>query len=83
MNPSEALVGTRVICTVPFCDVPMGTEGVIDEDYGTGVMIAWDLKNQPLPSGYVAYDGRPAIQTRILRDGFDKEKELKWLETVR
>ena len=55
-------------------------EGLIDEDYGTGFMVAWDLPGHPLPPGYSKYDGKPAIQTGILRDGFDKRTELEFLE---
>lgn len=47
MTIDEATVGTRVRSTLEFAGVPKGTEAVIDEDYGTGVMIAWDLPNQP------------------------------------
>ncbi len=74
-------VGTRVRALRAFVAVPKGTQGIIDEDYGDGVMVAWDLPDHPLPPGY-KYDGRPAIVAGILRDGFDKELELKWLEVV-
>jgi hypothetical protein len=63
MTRDEATVGTRVKTLVEFCNVPAGSEGVIDEDYGTGVMVAWDLPHK-------------------LRDGFDKESELHFLEKV-
>ena len=82
MNIDQAKVGTRVKSNREFSAVFKGTEGVIDEDYGTGVMVAWDLPDQPLPFGYRAYDGRPAIASHILRDGFNKEKELKFLDVV-
>lgn len=80
MTRNEAVVGTRVRSLCDFSGVPKGTEGVIDEDYGTGVMVAWDLPDQRLPAGYRIHDGRPAIATRILRDGFDKERELGMLQ---
>ena len=82
MDVSEARVGTRVRSLVDFSGVPKGTEGILDEDYVTGVTVAWDLPDQPLPAGYRQYDGRPAIQSRLLRDGFDKETELQYLEIV-
>lgn len=82
MNISEAKVGTRVKSLTPFYGVPLGTEGVIDEDYDTGITIAWDLPNSPLPKGYSKYDGKSAIATGILRDGFDKERELHLLEKI-
>ena len=72
----------RVRSLVDFSGVPKGTEGIIDEDYVTGVTVAWDLPEQPLPPGYFEYDGRPAIQSGLLRDGFDKERDLDFLEVV-
>ena len=83
MKQEEARVGTRVKTLVGFSGVPEGSEGVIDEDYGTGVTVAWDLPDGPLPAGYRKYDGRPAFVSRITRDGFDKETELHFLEVVR
>ena len=82
MTEQEARIGTRVKTLVAFSGVPNGTEGVVDEDYVTGITVAWDLPDQPLPVGYRAYDGRPAIQSRLLRDGFDKASELHFLEIV-
>lgn len=82
MTESEARIGRRVLTLRDFAGVPAGTEGVIDEDYGTGVMIAWDLPNRPLPAGYKVYDGQPTILSGITRDGFDKKDELVFLETV-
>lgn len=84
MNPSDATVGTRVRSLIDFSGVPKGTKGIIDEVYGSdsSVMIAWDLPDHSLPSGYVAYDGRSAIQSGILRDGFNKN-EFHYLEIVR
>ena len=84
MDKNEAIIGTRVKSLVDFAGVPKGTEGVIDEDYyGIGIMVAWDLPDQPLPKNYSCYDGKPAISSGILRDGFDKETELKFLEKVK
>lgn len=83
MKIEQAQLGVRVRSLVDFSGVPKGTEGVIDKDYGTGVTIAWDLPDRPLPPGYRQYDGKPMIQTGILRDGFDKERELQFLEVVR
>lgn len=82
MDVSEAIVGTRVRSLMDFYGVPKGTEGICDEDYGSGVTIAWDLRDQPLPPGYRVYDGRSAIQSRLVRDGFDKATELQYLERV-
>jgi len=82
MKINEAIVGTRVKSLIDFVEVPRGTEGVIDEDYDTGVMIAWDLPDCPLPKGYSVYDGKPAFVSQILRDGFNKENELHFLEKI-
>ena len=82
MTKEQAIVGTRVKSLVEFASVPAGTEGMLDEDYGTGVMVAWDLLEHPLPKDYTQYDGKSAVATGILRDGFDKETELQYLEVV-
>lgn len=78
----EVRIGLRAKSLRDFSGVPMGTEGVIDEEYDTGIMIAWDLPGNPLPVGYSKYDGRPTITTGILRDGFDKRTELEFLQVV-
>lgn len=83
MEINEAVIGTRVKTNRTFCGIPAGTEGVIDQDYGTGIMVAWNLPAFPLPRGYTEYDGVPMIISKILRDGFDKETELKYLEVVK
>ena len=70
MNVEQATVGQRVRSLVAFVGVPSGTEGVIDEVYETGVMVAWDLPKYPLPDGYTKHDGTPTIKSGILRDGF-------------
>lgn len=82
MKINEARIGVRVKSLVDFSGVPKGTNGVIDEDYDTGVMIAWDLPSQPLPIGYSFHTGKPTVVSGILRDGFDKENELHLLEKV-
>jgi len=79
MTRNEVRIGLRVKSNRDFCAVPKGTDGVLDEDYGDGVMIAWDLPDSPLPFGYSEYDGVPATRSGILRDGFDNE-ELKFLD---
>jgi hypothetical protein len=78
---SEAIVGTKVKSLVDFSGVPKGTTGIIDEDYNTGVMVAWDLPDQPLPLNYRFYNNKPAFCSgQPLRDGFDKKTELHFLE---
>lgn len=84
MNSSEAKVGTPVETLREFVSVPKGTKGVIDEDYGTGIMVAWDLPDRPLPEGYTQYDGKPQFAPGTpLRDGFDKQTELGVLAKVK
>ena len=56
--------------------------GVIDEDYNSGIMVAWDLPDKPLPLGYSMYDNKSIIITGILRDGFDKITELQYLDKI-
>jgi hypothetical protein len=70
MLERDAIIGTRVVSLHDFVGIPKGTEGVIDEDYGDGIMVAWDLPPGILPVGYREYDGRPAVSSRIVRDGF-------------
>lgn len=82
MMPYEVRIGLRVKSLRGFVGVPMGTEGVIDEEYDTGVMVAWDLPGSPLPPGYQRHDGSPSIRTGILRDGFDKRTELEYLQAI-
>ena len=79
MTQEEAKVGTIVKTNVEFPAIAKGTCGVIDQYYPTGVMVAWDLPDQPLPPGYRIFDGRPAIVSKILRDGFSWD-ELKYLD---
>ena len=76
ITKEQAKVGTKVKSNVEFAGVPKGTHGIIDEDYGTGVMIAWE----PLPKDYKEYDGKWACVSGILRDGFDKRGELIFLD---
>ena len=79
--PRNFAVGTRVRATIDFSGVPKGTEGVIDQHYKAGVMVAWDLPDRPLPAGYTVYTPQ-AGAAGILRDGFDTKRELRFLEVV-
>jgi len=82
MRTLDAYPGVRVRSKVDFVSVPAGTEGVIDDTYPGGVMVAWDLPDRPLPPGYRVWDGRPSFAPGTpLRDGFGDE-ELKWLEPI-
>lgn len=78
-------VGERVRSLRAFMGVPKGTIGVCDEDYGSGVTIAWDLTGRPLPRDW-KFDlndpGTWAINPENpLRDGFEIG-ELAFLELV-
>ncbi len=82
MERSEATVGTRVKTLRSWASVPLGAEGVIDEDYGTGITVAWDRPDRPLPAGW-KYEGQWAVAPGVpLRDGFCDE-ELVCLEVVK
>ena len=74
-------IGTRVKTKIEWPSVPVGTEGIVDEHYGNGgIMIAWDLPNQPLPNNYKEFDLENLVHG-ILRDGFS-ESETKYLEVL-
>lgn len=80
----EYKVGARVRSLEAYRDVPKGTEGVICEDYGSGVMVAWDLPDRPLPDLPMECIARmyAVIPQCPLRDGFDKKTELQSLELI-
>jgi len=81
MTGHEAKVGVFVRSLVDFSGVPKGTMGIIDEDYGTGIMVAWNLPDQSLPKDYMqCREKYTKLGERPLRDGFDKETELQFLE---
>lgn len=85
MRPEDIELGARVRALYSFSGVPKGTEGVVDEIYVGGFMVAWDLPDRPLPAGYTCHDGRSGAVTGILRDGFSTrsgESELGLLEKV-
>ena len=93
MKIEEVKIGQRVKSLVEFCDVPVGTEGIIDELYsferdisldetphvieGDGFMVCWNA-----PKNYVQYDGKPACFSHLIRDGMSVPDELKYLEVV-
>jgi len=79
------VVGDRVASLKDFAGVPAGTRGVVIEDYGTGVNVAWDLPDRPYPGDLSPREVATlfAIDARCpLRDGFDKETELMFLMVV-
>jgi len=86
MKIEEAKLGVRVRSLRDFNSVPKGTEGVIDEVYPDGVMVAWDLPKGTLPADYKVFPGRfrmpPWFHSHVIRDGFDKQMELEFLEVI-
>jgi len=52
MRMNEVVVGAKVRTLIDFSGVPKGTQGVIDQDYGKEIMVAWNLPDRPLPDGY-------------------------------
>lgn len=76
-------VGDPVITNRDWPGVPKGTPGIIVDDYGSGITVAWDLPDRPYPK-----DKTPQEVAKMwavnplcpLRDGFDKQTELKYLE---
>jgi hypothetical protein len=66
MRIDQVKVGTQVRANRSFVGVPLGTMGIIKEDYGSGVMVEWiDLEGE----GW-----EPLV------DGFDKQTELQYLD---
>lgn len=77
------MIGTKVKNIVAFAGVPKGTPGVIVEDYGSGITVAWDLPDKPYPKDKTPEEVAAmwAIDPECpLRDGFDKQTELSLLE---
>ncbi len=74
MKTSEAIVGAQVQTMRAWSGVPIDTKGVIVEHYGTGVTVAWDLPDRPLPNvppEEMTFEAMPAIRPESpLRDGF-------------
>ena len=76
-------LGTKVECIEDFPALPAGTVGYIVEDYGSGIMIAWDLPHRPYPKDKTPEEVADmwAIDAACpIRDGFDKETELQYLK---
>lgn len=68
-----------------FFNIDKGTRGLIAEDYGTGIMVAWDKPHKPIPKDMTPEDiGKMyAVNPNCPdRDGFDKMTELKFLDII-
>lgn len=63
ITSGEAKPGSCVKCLHDFEDVPAGTTGLINEDYGSGIVVKWDLPHRSIP----------------IRDAFAKANELVFL----
>jgi hypothetical protein len=61
-KPEIPKIGNKVKATRDFVGVPVGSVGMVVEDYGTGITIEW--------------------VGGTIRDGFDKQTELHYLEIV-
>jgi predicted RNA binding protein YcfA (HicA-like mRNA interferase family) len=62
----QVRIGLRVASRVDFVDIPKGTHGIIEQDYGSGFTVRWELPHLLIP----------------IRDGFDKSSELIFLEVA-
>jgi hypothetical protein len=80
-------IGTRIKALRGFSGVPIGTEGIVDEHYTAGVMVAWDLPDRPLRADYaelIRGGLKPQPQWALgapLRDGFSYG-DLAYLEVL-
>lgn len=85
MEIKHIKIGQRVKTLRPWSGVPNGTEGIIIQDYGTGIWVAWDLPDRPYPwwmtpqEVALMYAVHPQCPHR---DGFNKERELHYLDVV-
>ncbi len=84
LNEKDAVVGRSVRTLRDFAGVPTGTLGLIVEDYGTGIMVAWDLSDRPIPDMMPSdIAAMYAVNPKCpLRDGFDKATEFDFLEAA-
>ena len=85
MEIDQAIIGQKVKSNRDFSGVPKGTDGLIVEDYNTGIKIAWDLPDKPIPKNKTPQEIAKmwAIQPECpLRDWFDKQTELQYLDLL-
>jgi hypothetical protein len=79
-------VGQWVSASQDYSGVPKFTRGIIVEDYGTGLTVAWDRPDTPIPRYLTCTEisELPASHYNApLRDGFDKETEVSSLILLR
>lgn len=80
MTTDQIRIGQWVTNNVAFSNVPIYSRGIIDFDYGTGVEVVWDLEDWKIPENYMSMSVTERKKIRLLRDGFDKETELQYLD---
>ena len=83
MTPEQAKFGVRVRTTVDWPGVPAGSEGIIIEDYKTGVMVmvAWlgtDLKDGFSKQDLVYLELSPKNADRALNEAITTHDDLAW-----
>lgn len=84
MRKEDIKIGLQVTTNRDWPGVPEGSKGIIIEDYGSGITIGWDLPGRPYPHNLQPQEVAEmfAIDPLCpLRDGFDKETELQFLNT--
>lgn len=84
-KPNGYEIGTRVQTMQDWPGVPKFTEGLIIEDYGTGVTVAWNRPHNPLPDNMTPQEiaAMYAINPSCpLRDGFSYD-ELSMLVIIK
>lgn len=84
MTKEEIKIGARVVALESFADVPKGTEGIIIDNYGTGIMVAWDKPDKPYPQGKTPFEVNAMFAVNHLcplRDGFGMD-ELDYLAVM-
>ncbi len=86
MTENDIEIGLRVKSNTTFVSIPEGTEGVLIEDYGSGITIAWDKEDRPYPKELSCDHISKMYAIHPLcphRDGFDKDNELQYLDIIK
>ena len=80
MTKKEIKIGSKVKSLTHFVNINIEQEGIIVEDYGTGILIAW----KPLPINKTPQEIAKMFAVNPEcpdRDGFGYD-ELKYLEVI-
>lgn len=80
LNKETVRIGMRVRSLIDYSQVPKGSEGIIDEEYNGGFMIAWDIvqssfRSVTLPKDYARWiltldPTTPLVMQKAFRDKF-------------